>query len=462
MQKPQKPPKKPIFGIKLTIGGRPPVITPGAVNGTTEDNQSDDDGRSDAGNHWANRTEEQQATESGLLGDEEFDEDEGAGEEFHEMLREAEEQLKGTQGGDDDYPNDSDFDEESSTSEEDSEDDFVPTASRKRVQRHTNTAKAKSKPKAKPKPQQAAPEPESTEYVFCPPAHRLAIMRIFSKHFCQHPLLPERHGQTRTANQIYRDAVIEMYLHCQRNHLRDVWAYAWVNWYQPKMWPLWARSSYPLAIPRKRTTMLVESLWRNFKRMSMPHHARVSTDLAAYLLVTETIEVYRQRALKHTSWDPREGLVESTSSEQAEFKAAWKRLGSIKIKGNYDTDPNCWTCNCGSQKYHSYLLCKHLVQSVPKPVNEWWPKMVRYSVPPFYVIPGVPSPMEPEKITNYEWLSRRSDYSDRDADDSTETGPQAAVGCSNLIPIYLLNFCSYLLHLAGPQTEILSTPWQRT
>ena len=404
------------------------MITPRAVNETTEDNQCDnDDSHSDAGNHWANRLEEQQATEGGLLGDEEFDEDEVAGEEFHEMLREAEEQLKGMQCGDNEegYPNDSDFDEESSTSEEDSEDDFIPT-SRKRVQQHTKTAKAK--PKLKPKPKETVPELSSTEYVFCPPAHRLAIIRLFSKHFCQHSLLPERHGQTRTADEIYRDAVIEMYLHCQRNHLRDVWAYAWVNWYQPKMWPLWARSSYPLAIPRKRTTMLVESLWSNFKQMSMPHHARVSTDLAAYLLVTETIEVYRQRALKHTHWDPRAGLVESTSSEQAEFKAAWKRLGSTEIKGNYDTNPNSWTCNCGSQKYHSYLLCKHLVQSVPKPVNEWWPKMVRYSVPPFYVIPGVPAPMEPEKITNYEWHSRRPGYANRNAEDSARAEPQVAVG----------------------------------
>ncbi|KAK7020880.1 hypothetical protein R3P38DRAFT_2415260, partial [Favolaschia claudopus] len=29
-----------------------------------------------------------------------------------------------------------------------------------------------------------------TTYVFCPAAHRAQILRIFIRHFCEHPLLP--------------------------------------------------------------------------------------------------------------------------------------------------------------------------------------------------------------------------------------------------------------------------------
>ena len=86
-------------------------------------------------------------------------------------------------------------------------------------------------------------------YEFCPPAHRRSILRLLTKHFCLHPLLPERHGQPRTSYQTHRDSVHEMYLHCKNNHLREVWAYLWTNWYSPNKWKLWARSAYPNAIP---------------------------------------------------------------------------------------------------------------------------------------------------------------------------------------------------------------------
>ena len=74
-------------------------------------------------------------------------------------------------------------------------------------------------------------QPLPSTYEFCPLAHRASILRIFSKHASQHSLLPERHGQPRSATDIWRDAVTEMYQHCERNNLPDVWAYLWVNWY---------------------------------------------------------------------------------------------------------------------------------------------------------------------------------------------------------------------------------------
>ena len=88
-------------------------------------------------------------------------------------------------------------------------------------------------------------------YEFCPLARRLSILRLLFKHFCLHPLLPERHGKARDSKQIHYDSVYEMYLHCKRNHLHEVWAYLWTNWYTPDKWRLWACSEYPHAIPRK-------------------------------------------------------------------------------------------------------------------------------------------------------------------------------------------------------------------
>jgi hypothetical protein len=245
------------------------------------------------------------------------------------------------------------------------------------------------------------------EVEFCPPSHRASILRLFAKHSCQHSLLPDRHGGSKSSDEIRSEAVKEFYIHCKRHHLRDVWAYAWVNWYSPECWILWARSAYGLSIPRKRTTMTVEALWRNYKRISMPHHARIAADYAISVLVKDTIKVYRDRVLKHTERNPRKGHTPMMTAEQRSFKIAWEKLSEAKIKGTYKTDPATWTCNCGAQKYHSHLLCKHPVQSVPRPSDDWWPQVIRYSVHLFYVVPGIASPIEPEKITNYAWRTRQ-------------------------------------------------------
>ena len=101
---------------------------------------------------------------------------------------------------------------------------------------------------------------EKTSYVFCPPAHRLPIIRLLSKHFCLHPLLPERHGKPHSSMEIYHNSVHEMYIHCSRNNLFEVWAYMWVNWYTPEKWQLWAHSSYDKAISCRQTTMVVEAM----------------------------------------------------------------------------------------------------------------------------------------------------------------------------------------------------------
>jgi len=81
---------------------------------------------------------------------------------------------------------------------------------------------------------------KDANYMFCPLPHQLPIICLVCKHFCQHPILPERHGQAHTPSQIHCDAVLEAYYHCKANNLREVWGYLWTNWYTMDKWVLWA------------------------------------------------------------------------------------------------------------------------------------------------------------------------------------------------------------------------------
>ncbi|EIW56575.1 uncharacterized protein TRAVEDRAFT_101164, partial [Trametes versicolor FP-101664 SS1] len=133
------------------------------------------------------------------------------------------------------------------------------------------------------------PRSRSPTYCFCPAPHRLPVIRIHSKQGCQHPLFPERHGEARSSEDIYRDAVQEMYLHCKANNLAEVWAYLWNSWYRRPRWKLWARSANAKSIPRKRTTMIVEALWRNLKRLVLYMYNRPPIDLTLYAVVTKAL-----------------------------------------------------------------------------------------------------------------------------------------------------------------------------
>ena len=64
---------------------------------------------------------------------------------------------------------------------------------------------------AQDEPTERGSRSKEASYQFCPPAHPLSILRLF-KHASQHPLLAERHGQSRSSELIRRDAVNEMYV----------------------------------------------------------------------------------------------------------------------------------------------------------------------------------------------------------------------------------------------------------
>ncbi|GJE99912.1 hypothetical protein PsYK624_161870 [Phanerochaete sordida] len=213
-------------------------------------------------------------------------------------------------------------------------------------------------------PPSSTPRAKAREYIFCPPVHRLPILRLIAKHASQHPLLPERHGEARTSWLIHTDAVQEMYQHCEANRLADVWAYLWNNWYQPSRWRLWARSTHA-TIP--------------------PYRSTLSRLLAASRL----------------------GYSGQLTSMQKAFKRSWKRLLKVPQTGKYVTSVETWTCDCGSQKYHAYLLCKHLVQAAGPMPASWWLQATRYHVPPFYTVPIDGAVADaPESKRSRAWLAR--------------------------------------------------------
>ena len=222
-------------------------------------------------------------------------------------------------------------------------------------------------------------------YEFCPLPHCPPILHLLTKHFCQHLLLPECHGQPQTPYLIHCDSVNEAYLYCKNSHLCEVWGYLWTNWYTPDKWKLWAWSAYPHAIPWKRTTMVVKAMWRNLKRLVLHLHNRPRVDFATFALVTKALPLYRRKLLRILD-DPRKGWAGSLTGEQILIKKAWLALYNQEAKGDYDTNILWWTCSCGTQKYHLYLLCKHLVKKFPLPPNDWWTTVVRHHTPPFYDI----------------------------------------------------------------------------
>ncbi|RPD53668.1 hypothetical protein L226DRAFT_517852 [Lentinus tigrinus ALCF2SS1-7] len=246
----------------------------------------------------------------------------------------------------------------------------------------------------------------ASNYQFCPLPHRLPILRLFAKHASQHPLLPERHGQTLSSEEIWRNAVAEMYYHCRANNLCDVWAYLWNSWYSPTRWALWARSAYATSIPCKRTTMMVEALWRNLKRLVLHLYNRPPVDLAVYAIITKALPPYRL-SLFNLVVDSRAGRAKSLTQFQQALKRSWTRLTKVPIRGSYQTSVEHWTCNCGAQKYHAYVLCKHLVHAAGQLPTSWWPTAVRYHLPPFYTLPvdGVTT-KAPEETHHRAWLSR--------------------------------------------------------
>ncbi|KAL1741819.1 hypothetical protein HDZ31DRAFT_17709, partial [Schizophyllum fasciatum] len=129
---------------------------------------------------------------------------------------------------------------------------------------------------------------------FCPAEHRKQILRLFTKHFCLHPVFPERKLGVQTAVQIRQNCVWEIYHFCSARGLREVWGYLWANWYSPRRWVLWARSADP-RLTRLRTTMTVENFWKQLKHGHLHHLIHPRLDQLVYILVHRVTPAYYAR-----------------------------------------------------------------------------------------------------------------------------------------------------------------------
>ena len=456
------PPKRPIYPIRLLVNGRPPVYTPslkvklkrpqltgsgdvaplphevspemeissaiqigGRVVAGYKDNLWDgEDGLGKASYQQEKVSLDQYEVNQLLPFERDWDSE---GEEelsrvdvdiLFQVTSMAMEQDEDVSDSNTESDGDSDVNTESEQDSDNDNEDYNPNKTIRSC-RYARTSKSSKQVNAKITAKQAAKgnsiqkinPKKSISYEFCPHAHWLPILRLLSKHFCLHPLLPEQHGQTRSSDEIYRDSVREMYLQCKNSHLQEVWAYMWVNWYSPRKWRLWARSSYAQAISCRRTTMVVEAMWRNYKRLVLYLHNRPRVDFATYALVTQTLPAYRNKLLRIIS-NPREGRAPTLCGEQGAIRKAWLTLLDSKLNGQYDTNIEKWTCSCGTQKYHSYMLCKDLMHALPRPSPDWWATVLRRPTIPFYDIRNLLSPEvctrvpEPEQLGDRVWLER--------------------------------------------------------
>jgi hypothetical protein len=253
------------------------------------------------------------------------------------------------------------------------------------------------------------------DYVFCPAAHRKQLLRMFTKHFCQHPYFPERLADGNWMKEKIRlNAVHEMYSFCHGRGLREVWGYMWSSWYSPKMWALWARSTSPY-VSRLRTTMGVENYWRQLKHNYLHNTPRPRLDHLIWILIYKVTPTFMARGniLQDTF---RLGRSKQLSTFQRYFKKNWekhaeKELGTTK----YVTNVSAWTCTCGRQKYDCHHLCKHLVQSVAPPPTKFWGEIRRRRVRPLYQHPALrarnPGP-EGEESNDFEMAGTITDGDD--------------------------------------------------
>ncbi|KAG6825491.1 hypothetical protein H0H92_003572 [Tricholoma furcatifolium] len=246
-------------------------------------------------------------------------------------------------------------------------------------------------------------------YVFCPAPHRKQLLRLFTKHFCQHPLFPERANDGYwTAKEIQHNATYEMYKFCYNRGLREVWGYMWESWYSPKMWPLWAQSTSP-RISRLRTTMNVENFWRQLKHEYLHNHPHPRLDHLVWVLISKVTPAYIARA-EILGDNYRIGRPKSLNTYQRYFKSAWLRLLDKEVsETTYITNVRQCTCTCGRQKYDPHHLCKHLVQAIGRPSKRFWRQITRRRTMPLY--------------RHVEFKPKDSDsVSSEDFDDTDESG----------------------------------------
>ena len=184
------------------------------------------------------------------------------------------------------------------------------------------------------------------------------VLNMVKRHATLHPLIPISKEIFLTSMEIYHQSVEEMYRYCKEDNLVHLWAYLWINWYNKSDWNLFARASYPKAIPLARTTMLVESHWHVIKYNYKYNCNRPCLDRLTQILTRELIPdqiINCKRLNNHRAFPSWWGA----------FKNEWKIAldKDIGSEDNYLTDVSNWICSCPAFISNTFLVCKHIVKA---------------------------------------------------------------------------------------------------
>ncbi|CAG8832393.1 31772_t:CDS:2, partial [Gigaspora margarita] len=200
--------------------------------------------------------------------------------------------------------------------------------------------------------------PNSNIGILCPDNKIQEIISIVKRHSLMHPLIPVAKNTFWSSAQIYQYCTQEAYEFCYNNNLPGLWSYLWVNWYNRRDWMLFSRSSYSLAIPLARTTMLAESHWQVLKCRYKYNYNHPRLDRLTQIIVEQMIADFDIKLTHYftkrsfpTWWDA--------------FKLDWIKKADINIEHDmderYHVDTTNWICSCPAYLYSRYLICKHLI-----------------------------------------------------------------------------------------------------
>lgn len=253
-------------------------------------------------------------------------------------------------------------------------------------------------------------------------------------HLHQHPRIPlnDSAGTHLTADEIHSRATKDVYQYCRKHGLAQAWAYFWNRWYTPKQWVLWARASSD-AIPRTKTTMMVESTWKQLKRRDLHQFNRPRLDLLTYIVLVNLLPRVR-RKMQYILKTHRRGRPHPLAKWQEVLKKEWHEMSKpdewrlmskelkcrklavsgelnpqekqqkltnieleqVRPKGLYHTSISDMTCSCPSFVISRFLLCKHLVREINEKTNNaplnnlpFFRNLRRNHYPPYYIIPEV-------------------------------------------------------------------------
>ncbi|KIJ32466.1 hypothetical protein M422DRAFT_89184, partial [Sphaerobolus stellatus SS14] len=160
----------------------------------------------------------------------------------------------------------------------------------------------------------------------------------FRLHLHQHPEIPcnDEHGTRLSPEEIHYRATHDMYIYCLSNNLSQVWAYLWNRWYCPGKWELWARSASP-AIPRLKTTMVVESLWKVLKRHDLIHFNRPRLDLVTHIVLNKILpRITLQLTELRGAW--RKGRPQQLAAWQKDFKHDWVDMSKPDLQRSLEIE----------------------------------------------------------------------------------------------------------------------------